>query len=99
MAVTEDELQEKRVRNAEALAELQRLNDERIAAEQSEATELASEKLDKEYEQIQAAIAQARGLNAQATDQAAEKPVAAAPATVTPPRLETPATATNAEGK
>lgn len=95
MAVTEKELQEKRQRNAEAEAELQRLHDERVSAELSAADELAAEKLDKEYEQIQAAIEQAKALNAKATDK--PEPVVATPAT--PPKTETPATATNAEGK
>lgn len=103
MAVTEEELQEKRERNAEAQAELQRLNDERVANEQAIANEQSAARLDAEYEQIQAAIAQAKELNARATDAPVE-PVEKAPASTapaTPPKTENsaPATNANAEGK
>lgn len=89
MAVTESELQGKRERNQAAREELQRINDARVAAEQQAADDHAATVLDDEYEKIQAAIAQARGLNEKA------KPVAAA-------KVETdaaPTVAVKAEGK
>lgn len=92
MAVTEDELQEKRQRNDEAKLELQRLEDERVAAEQAAANDLSAQKLDEEYERIQQAIAQAKGLNAKADEKPAEK-VAIAPTPVPGPEPK------NAEGK
>lgn len=103
MAVTEEELQEKRERNAEAQAELQRVNEERLVAEQEIANEQTADALDVEYERIQAAIAQAKGLNARATDKKDEtvekSPTVAVTATPPKPDNSAPAANATAEGK
>lgn len=70
MSVTDDELQQKRDRNAEASQRLEELNEERTQRERGILNSSKAQKLDEEFDRIQAAIAQAEALNAQAQQQA-----------------------------
>lgn len=70
MTISEEQLEEKRRRNAEAQAELRRVEAERVGREQGLARQQSAERLDAEYERIQAAIARAEALNAASEDPA-----------------------------
>lgn len=74
MAISDDELNARRKRNEEARAELEKANSERIQSEQGKENDRMAADLDSEYTAIQNAIAQARGLNAKAVDNPADKP-------------------------
>lgn len=73
MAVTDEQLQEMRKAVEDAREELERINEERIISERETENDRVAAELKREYERIQAAIAQAKGLNARATDQPVER--------------------------
>lgn len=63
MTITDEQLDEKRRRNAEAEAELRRIESERVERETGAARQQTADHLDAEYERIQALVAQAKALN------------------------------------
>lgn len=66
--LTPEDIEAKRVRNADAERELADANAKRIAAEQATERGALGAQLDADHERIQAAVAQANGLNAKAAE-------------------------------
>lgn len=83
MTITDEQLDEKRRRNAEAEAELRRIENERIEREAGAARQQTADHLDAEYERIQALVAQAKALSDAGDDpeKISEAVTTAAPAT------------------
>lgn len=75
MTITDEQLDEKRKRNAEAAAELKRIEAERVERETGLARQQSADHLDAEYKRIQAAIARARALSGVEDESADEEPV------------------------
>ena len=103
MTISEEQLEEKRRRNAEAQAELRRIEAERVDREQGLAREQSASHLDVEYERIQAAIARAKALSEAGTEPAAraeavtEAAAAAAPVKPAAKAAEPKSTGADAE--
>lgn len=81
--ITEEQIEEKRRRNAEADAELRKLESERLERENGLARQQKADHLDAEYARIQAAIERAKALNAASGDSDAAAQAATEAAAVT----------------